>query len=218
MFLPREHLPSPPKGFFISLAQPKSFYIRVLQQRTTTASSSSKGRWHKSWWGWFSALPAPGMLESTAELSSAREIPMKDINCPELGSGWLNPGMNLYVLCKQVEKHKWCQEVLAGPQPSGNCGQATAKKYISRRVPTLPLPGQCADTEEDESSLQIRSLTPTHPPISLLNRAPCCGKGWLVHSRSHQSSCTFLSQSGKSLEKYVGEKHAGQMGFNRGAQ
>lgn len=78
-----------------------------------------------------------------------------------LGSGWLNPGMNLYVLRKRVEKHKWCQEALAGPRPSGNSGQAIAKKYISRRVPTLLPPRQCADREDDESSLQISSLTPT---------------------------------------------------------
>lgn len=44
--------------------------------------------------------------------------------------------------------------------------QVIAKKYISRRVPTLPLPGQCADREEDESSLQISSLTPTHPQLT----------------------------------------------------
>lgn len=160
--VPAQGAPALPfRGILYLPPQPKSFCIRVFQQRTTTASSCSKGRWHKSWWGWLSAVPAPGMLKSTAELSSAIEVPMQGINCPELGSGWLNPGMNLYVLCKRVQNHKWCQEALAGPQPSGNCGQAIAKKYISRRVPTLLRLGSVL---AERRTSHPSKLAPSHPP------------------------------------------------------
>ena len=40
--------------------------FKVLQQMTSTAFPWGKARWHKSWWGCFSSLPAPGKLDPKA--------------------------------------------------------------------------------------------------------------------------------------------------------
>ena len=108
--------------------------FKVLQQMTCAAFPCSKWGWHNSRCGWFSSLPAPGKLDPNPAASQHWRGSLSRILSPP-DSGWLNPGMNLCVLSKQVEKRKRCQEALAGLQPSGNSGQAIARKYISRRVP-----------------------------------------------------------------------------------
>lgn len=109
--------------------------------------------------GWFRALQAPGILESSAEPSSAGEVSMQDIHCP--GFRLVEP-RDEFVCFTQTSRNT--NSVRRPWLAHGPLETVIAKKYISRRVPTLPLPAWCADREEDESSLQFSSLTPTHPP------------------------------------------------------